>query len=94
MARWSIYRCKECGYEVQTEPSGKYFLMSGKYQDYHCTKCEEIVSVNTSELDKSAKPKCPECNTELSQKWNPVSGKCPKCHGKMEEVPDTFILAD
>ncbi len=93
MARWNIYKCEKCGYEVQTEPSGRYMLMSGAYQDYLCSKCKEVVSIK---IDKSIKnnPKCPECNSDSIIKWNPIEGKCPKCKGKMVLVPDTMIMAD
>ena len=91
MATWFTYKCKKCGYEVMTEPSGKYMLMSGEYQNYSCSNCREIVSVKTDSIDKS---KCPECGSDSITEWNPVKCNCPKCNGKMQKVPDTMILAD
>ena len=96
MATWRTYKCTKCGYEVNTEPSGEYALMSGEYCNYLCPDCSEIVSVghgfNASPSEE--KPKCPECGSEAITKWNPVHGKCPKCGGKMKVVPGTIIMAD
>lgn len=94
MARWFTYKCKKCGYEVMTEPSGKYMLMSGEYQNYSCSNCREIVSLNISSVPLESKPKCPKCGSDSILKWNPVKCNCPKCNGKMQKVPDTVILAD
>ena len=95
MARWFTYKCKKCGYEVMTEPGGKYMLMSGEYQNYSCSNCREIVSVNISSTPLSeSKPKCPECGSDSISKWNPSKCNCPKCNGKMQKVPDTVIFAD
>lgn len=91
MATWFTYKCEKCGYEVMTEPSGKYMLMSGEYQNYSCTNCREIVSIKTDSIDK---PKCTECGSYSITEWNPLKCKCPKCNGKMQKVPDTIVLAD
>ena len=69
MATWFTYKCKKCGYEVMTEPSGKYMLMSGEYQNYSCPNCREIVSIKTDSIDKQ---KCPECGSDSITEWNAV----------------------
>lgn len=94
MARWFTYRCLECGYEVQTDPHGKYMLMSGEYENYMCPQCKEIVSIKTYPVSTSNKATCPECGCNSLTKWNPVKCKCPKCKGKMVKDTNTMILAD
>ena len=95
MATWYLYRCKECGYEVTTSHSGRYALMSGWYQNYLCPKCKEIVSIKTDTNNTTKNtPTCPDCGSETVTRWTPKQGKCPKCNGKMELVPDEIIMAD
>lgn len=92
MATLRIYHCEKCGYEVQTESSGKYALMSGMYQNFECKDCKEIVSVN---IDNSVSNiKCPDCGADGLTPWKPTTGKCPKCGGKMKKVKDYIIMAD
>lgn len=91
MATWFSYRCNKCGYEVNTSPDGSYMLMSGEYQNYSCADCKEIISLDPeSELSQV----CPECGSKTIEKWNPKTGKCPKCGGTMKKVPGTMMLAD
>lgn len=95
MATWRSYRCTKCSYEVNTEPSGQYVLMSGVYYNYLCPKCKKIVSVKRDAVSSlKEKPKCPDCGSELITKWDPVHGRCPKCSGKMKVVSGTLIMAD
>ena len=96
MATFRIYKCTKCSYEVRTEPSGYYALMFGEFYNYSCPKCRQIVSIKQDfgALPSEKKPRCPECGSKAITKWNPVRGKCPKCSGKMEVVPDLIIMAD
>lgn len=50
MATFYRYRCKGCGYEVNTEPSGFYALFSGQYYNFKCSICKDIVSLSASDL--------------------------------------------
>ena len=36
---------------------------------------------------------CPECGSEKLKKWNPKTGKCPKCGGVMEKT-DMVLMVD
>lgn len=95
MAILSKYQCEECGYEVMSESRGHYSLMSGEYYNFSCHKCKEIVSLSADELSKMGYyPQCPKCseNEELYT-WNPQEGRCPKCNGKMNQMPE-IIFAD
>lgn len=86
MAEWLTYRCKKCGYSVQTEPNGHYALMSGEYYNFKCSKCKNIVYISADELARSQYDvHCPICgDTEHLSTWNPIEGKCPRCNRKME----------
>lgn len=96
MAAFRTYRC-ECGYEVQTEPTGHYGLMAGEFYNFRCAKCKEIVSISADDLAKQVyTPTCPKCGAmnEDIHTWNPIEGHCPKCGRGMEEVPGMVIMAD
>ena len=94
MARWFTFRCMECGYEVQTEPQGKYMFMSGRYQNYMCPQCKEIISIKINSKPSDSKPECPECGCNNLTKWDPIKCNCPKCKGKMVMDANTIIMAD
>ena len=49
MATLRTYRC-ECGYEVQTEPTGHYGLFAGEFYNFRCAKCKEIISISADDL--------------------------------------------
>ena len=95
MAELKIYKCKACGYEVMTESRGHYSMMSGKYYNFSCHACKEIVSISANELSKMGYDlQCPECGEEEELfTWNPKEGHCPKCKGKMKPAPE-IILTD
>ena len=67
--------------------------MMGELYTYHCEACKEIVDVLYPYGEKPEKITCPECGSEKLQKWNPRTGKCPKCGEKMEKT-DIVIMAD
>ena len=53
----------------------------------------EIVDVLYEYGEKSEKIVCPECGSEHLQKWNPKTGKCPKC-GRDLEKTDVVLMVD
>lgn len=86
MASWLTYKCKECGFTVETESRGFYALMSGMYYNFKCSKCKKIVAISANELKMMGySPRCPQCGKENGlSTWNPIDGSCPKCNGEME----------
>lgn len=80
------YRCKECGYIVQSLPVGYFELKSIMYYNFKCTSCKNIVSITPVDLtDMGYVPYCPQCyETHCLSFWNPDEGHCPKCGGRME----------
>ena len=67
MATLRTYKC-ECGYEVQTEPTGHYGLFSGEYYNFRCAKCKEIISISADDLaSQRYLPKCPKCGKKLHE---------------------------
>ena len=64
MATLRTYRC-ECGYEVQTEPTGHYGLFAGEFYNFRCAKCKEIISISADDLaSQRYLPQCPNCGAE------------------------------
>lgn len=95
MATWRTYKCKDCGYEVNTEPQGHYALMSGEYYNFSCPKCKGVVALSADTLAKQRyQVTCPKCGGKKLSTWNPIEGHCPKCNGTMEEVSGRIIMAD
>lgn len=92
MAIWRCYNCEKCGYEVLTEPCGKYTLASGDHCNYECKKCKEIVSINITISESETK--CPDCNSKDIVQWNPITGQCPKCGGKMKQKEHFYMMVD
>lgn len=98
MALLKTYKCKKCGYSVESAPYGHYTLMAGELYNLKCGDCKEIVSVLYSNIadEPYGGPCCPNCGKkDKLSTWNPVECYCPKCGGKMELDKDApFILAD
>ena len=96
MAQFRIYKCRKCGYKVQTEPQGFYALMSGQYYNFKCKKCKTIVSLTADEIAQMGySPQCPACgNFNHLSTWNPIEGECPKCNGTMVRLKGPIIMAD
>lgn len=93
MATFRTYRCKRCGYSVQTEPSGKYALMSGPYTNFACGHCHKVVSVSDWVIEDPGKVKCPECGKDGKiTPWNPIKCSCPRCGGKMSVQKNGLII--
>ena len=95
MATMHTYRCKECGFEIMSNPHGFYSLMMGQVYNFKCTNCHNIVELSAQQINEMTYfPKCPVCGDgEHLYSWNPVEGRCPKCNGEMECQNDV-ILAD
>lgn len=60
---------------------------------YLCPECKEIVDVLYPYGKKPEKISCPECGSENLKKWNPKTGKCPKCGGDLGKT-DTVLMVD
>ncbi len=93
MATYFEYKCKSCGHTVNANPKGKDMVMMGEVHNYLCPDCKEIVDVLYEYGKKPEKIVCPECGSENLKKWNPKTGKCPKCGGDMEKT-DTVLMVD
>lgn len=93
MATYYEYKCKGCGYTVNTNPKGHGMIMMGEQHTYHCGDCQEIVHVLYPYGEKPEKIVCPECGSGNLKKWNPKTGKCPKCGGVMEKT-GTILMVD
>ena len=92
MATLFEYKCKKCGYSVSAIPKGHDMVMMGEIYSYHCEECNEIVELSCAHGEKPEEI-CPECGSKNLKKWNPRTGKCPKCGEKMEKT-DIVIMAD
>jgi DNA-directed RNA polymerase subunit RPC12/RpoP len=86
MATLFEYKCKSCKYTVAAHPKGHDMIMMGEQYTYHCEDCKDIVYVVNLYGEKPEKIVCPECGSEKLVKWNPRTGKCPKCGDKMEKT--------
>jgi len=93
MATLFEYKCKKCGYTKAANPKGHDMIMMGESYNYLCEECKEIVDVLYLYGEKPENILCPECNSDKLQKWNPKTGKCPKCGGDMEKT-DTVLMVD
>jgi predicted nucleic acid-binding Zn ribbon protein len=93
MATYFEYKCKSCGYTKEASPKGHDMIMFGEIYHYLCEECKEIVDVSFPYGEKPEKIVCPECGSEHIKKWNPKTGKCPKCGGKMGKT-DLVIMVD
>ena len=93
MGRLFEYKCKGCGYSVNANPKGHDAIMSGELYTYLCADCNEIVDVCYPYGKKPENITCPECGSEKLTKWNPNTGKCPKCERKMEKS-DIVLMVD
>ena len=64
-----------------------------KHQNFLCEDCKEIIDVLYPYGEKPEKIVCPECGSENLKKWNPKTGKCPKCGGELEKT-GTVLMVD
>ena len=98
MAILKTYKCRECGYSVESAPLGHYTLMAGELYNFKCANCKDVVSVLYTGIadEPYGGPCCPNCGkTENLSMWNPIECCCPKCGGQMELDKDApSILAD
>ena len=92
MATLFEYKCKSCSYTVAAHPKGHDMIMMGEQYTYHCKDCQKIVHVLYPYGEKPEKIVCPECGSEDLKKWNPKTGKCPKCEGKMEKTEIVLMV--
>ena len=95
MAKLNAYKCKKCGYSVDSTSLGHYTLMAGEAYNFKCGNCKEVVEVLYSSISDEAYggPCCPNCGKrDMLAMWNPVEGRCPKCGGEMEIDEDAPVL--
>ena len=93
MATYFEYKCRKCGYAKAANPKGKDMVMMGEVHHYLCSECKDVVDVLYPYGEKPEKIVCPECGYENLKKWNPKTGKCPKCGGEMEKT-DIVLMVD
>ena len=93
MGTFYEYKCKSCGYTINANPKGKDIVMMGEIHNYLCQNCNERVDVLYPYGEKPEKVLWPKCDSERLQKWNPKTGKCPKCGGSMEKT-DLVLMVD
>lgn len=98
MAKLRTYKCKKCGYSVESASLGHYTLMGGEVYNFKCGNCKEVVNVLYTSIAEEAYngPCCPNCgDQDHMAMWNPVEGHCPKCGGEMEiDESAPIFLAD
>lgn len=81
-----IYKCKKCGYSLRSAPEGFFKLSNSVYYNFKCKKCKTIVSLCSKDISEMSLY-CPKCEDyHCLSFWNPIEGRCPKCHGMMEET--------
>ena len=82
-----IYKCKKCGYSLRSAPEGFFKISNSVYYNFKCKKCKTIVSLCSKDISEmSYVLYCPKCeDSHCLTFWNPIEGRCPKCHGMMEE---------
>ena len=98
MAKLKTYKCKKCGYSIESTPHGHYTLMRGEIYNFKCGNCKEIICVSHIEIanEPYGGPYCPKCKQQENlSTWNPIEGCCPKCGGEMEiDKNAPILLAD
>lgn len=99
MAEFYNYKCEKCGWTISTAEDGHYYLMSGEYYTYLCRHCHKIYEIGKRNLiDGSGMlrmfPSCPRCGSSNFKPWNPTTGRCPECGGKLIKTNSFPILAD
>ena len=84
MAELHLYKCKDCGWEIEATPDGGGFLMFGGLAYFLCKECKHVYE-HTFELghEDEINTKCPECGSTNTTNWKPTD-KCPKCGGDLE----------
>ena len=91
MACLKEYKCK-CGYKIAASPKGHDYLMMGEFYHFLCKKCRDIVRVDVPLFEKPKNPVCPHCGSEELERWNPISGRCPKCGNKLKETGIAIMI--
>jgi ribosomal protein S27E len=86
MARFSLFKCKECGWSIYATASGKDYVMRGVIHFFMCKDCKEAFydgfDYGTRGYVKDVR--CPECGGANIVRWKPKDN-CPKCGGEMEK---------
>ena len=83
MAELHLYKCKKCGWEIESPKDGTDILMFGGIASFICKDCNHVF-VQSFEFggDDETNTKCPQCGSANTTDWKPKDG-CPKCGGEL-----------
>jgi len=92
MAELNLYKCKKCGWEIETPSDGTDFLMDSIMSCYVCHDCH-LVFKKYYALGTvfEGKVSCPQCKGYNTQDWGP-NDRCPKCGGELENQGITCLM--
>ena len=92
MAEYLLYKCKKCGWEIESPSEGADFLMCGGLSYFVCKDCKHVFgnSFEFGHEDEMSK-KCPKCSSVNITDWKP-NDNCPKCGGELENNGVTCLM--
>lgn len=85
MAELHLYKCKKCGWEIESPSEGTDLLMCGGLAYYICKDCKHVFgsSFEFGHEDEMITT-CPKCGSSNTTYWKPKNG-CPKCRGELKK---------
>ena len=94
MATFYYFKCKKCGWSIESSKKEKDYTMLGGMAFFKCEDCEDVFkSFFDYEHEDDIDKKCPNCNGENTSSWKPANG-CPKCGGKLVKNRDYYYFVD